>query len=74
MVVVQTGETMKQKDFQWRLNAIADEIGLDEFERIVVADLIGRIGPPETPDSPERDQLYIQLGALIQEKVSRWSR
>lgn len=56
-----------------RLEEIADLIGLDEFERIAVADLIREIGPPNALDTPERDLLFIRLGAIVNEKMEKWA-
>ena len=64
---------MNDEELQARLDEIAEMVGFDEFEKIVVADLVKRIGPPDAPGSPERDRLFIELGALVAEKMERWA-
>jgi len=64
---------MTDEELQARLDEVAEMVGFDEFEKIAVADLIKRICPPDAPDSPERDRLIIELGALVAEKMERWA-
>lgn len=62
-----------------RMEMVADMLGLDEFERIAVAEIMRKMSefPRDAAGlvihSRENEHLFIELGAVISAKTIKWA-